>query len=160
MQLSFELNLPILVHFSSLLSKESMFTFAVSCFTTSNLPWFLDLTFQVPMQCSIVLYNTRVIFNTRHIHSWVSFLLWLSLFILSGAISLLFSSSILDLCQHTMPFRTAATSGIYTVNPCLCWRLPNPYRRRQHVSLLHHYKVCTNLLSSSIRGQTKWKPQS
>ena len=27
-----------------------MFTLAISCLTTSNLPWFLDLTFQVPMQ--------------------------------------------------------------------------------------------------------------
>ena len=32
----------------------SMFTLAVSCFTSSNLPWFMDLTFQVPMQyCSL-----------------------------------------------------------------------------------------------------------
>ena len=31
-----------------------MFTPAISCLTTSNLPWFLDLTFQVPMQyCSL-----------------------------------------------------------------------------------------------------------
>ena len=30
-----------------------MFTLAISCLTTSNLPWFIDLTFQVPMQyCS------------------------------------------------------------------------------------------------------------
>ena len=28
----------------------SMFTLAISCLITSNLPWFLDLTFQVPMQ--------------------------------------------------------------------------------------------------------------
>ena len=27
-----------------------MFTLAISCFITSNLPWFMDLTFQVPMQ--------------------------------------------------------------------------------------------------------------
>ena len=27
-----------------------MFTLSISCFTTSNLPWFMDLTFQVPMQ--------------------------------------------------------------------------------------------------------------
>ena len=27
-----------------------MFTLAISCLTTSNLPWFIDLTFQVPMQ--------------------------------------------------------------------------------------------------------------
>ena len=31
-----------------------MFTLAVSCLTTSNLPWYMDLTFQVPMQyCSL-----------------------------------------------------------------------------------------------------------
>ena len=31
-----------------------MFTLAISCLTTSNLPWFVDLTFQVPMQyCSL-----------------------------------------------------------------------------------------------------------
>ena len=31
-----------------------MFTLAFSCLTTSNLPWFTDLTFQVPMQyCSL-----------------------------------------------------------------------------------------------------------
>ena len=27
----------------------SMFTLAISCLTTFNLPWFMDLTFQVPM---------------------------------------------------------------------------------------------------------------
>ena len=30
------------------------FTLAISCLSTSNLPWFMDLTFQVPMQyCSL-----------------------------------------------------------------------------------------------------------
>ena len=28
----------------------STFTLAISCLTTSNLPWFMDLTFQIPMQ--------------------------------------------------------------------------------------------------------------
>ena len=32
----------------------SMFTLIISCLTTSNFPWFMDLTFQVPMQyCSL-----------------------------------------------------------------------------------------------------------
>ena len=32
----------------------STFTLAISCMTTSNLPWFMDLTFQAPMQyCSL-----------------------------------------------------------------------------------------------------------
>ena len=39
------------------------------------------------------------IFTTRRIHNWASFLLWLSLFILSRAISPLFSSSILCIYQ-------------------------------------------------------------
>ena len=31
-----------------------MFTLVISCLTTSNFPWFMDLTFQVPMQyCSL-----------------------------------------------------------------------------------------------------------
>ena len=31
-----------------------MFTLAISCLTTSNMPWFMNLTFQVPMQyCSL-----------------------------------------------------------------------------------------------------------
>ena len=51
---SFELNSPIPVHFNSLLPKMSVFTLAISCLTTSNLPWLMDLTFQVPMQyCSL-----------------------------------------------------------------------------------------------------------
>ena len=42
------------VHFSSLIPKMLMFTLAISCLTASNLPWFMDLTFQVPMQyCSL-----------------------------------------------------------------------------------------------------------
>ena len=43
--------LPIPVPFSSLIPKMLMFTLAISCLTTSNLPWFMDLTFQVPIQC-------------------------------------------------------------------------------------------------------------
>ena len=32
----------------------SMFTLAISCLTTSNLPWFMNLTFQVPVKyCSL-----------------------------------------------------------------------------------------------------------
>ena len=45
-----ELNSPLPVHFRLLIPRMSMFTLAVSCSTTSNMPWFMDLTFQVPMQ--------------------------------------------------------------------------------------------------------------
>jgi len=36
--------------FSSLIPKMSMFTLAISCWTTSDLPLFMDLTFQITMQ--------------------------------------------------------------------------------------------------------------
>ena len=44
-----KLNSPIPVHFSFLIPKISVFTLVISCLTTSNLPWFMDLKFQVPM---------------------------------------------------------------------------------------------------------------
>ena len=65
-----------------------MLTLVVSCLTTSSLPWFMDLTFQVP--CNIALKALDLASITSHIHNWVLFLLWLHLFILSGVISPLF----------------------------------------------------------------------
>ena len=42
------------IHFSLLILKMCMFTLAISCLTTSNLPLFMDLKFQVPVQyCSL-----------------------------------------------------------------------------------------------------------
>ena len=38
----------------------SMFTLAISCLTTSNLPWFMDLTFQVPMQYCYLQHRTLI----------------------------------------------------------------------------------------------------
>ena len=36
----------------------SILTLAISCLATSNLPWFMDLTFQVPMQYCSLQYRT------------------------------------------------------------------------------------------------------
>ena len=48
----------------------SMFTLDISCLTTSNLPWFMNLTFQFPMQyCSLQhwsLLPLPVTFTTGH----------------------------------------------------------------------------------------------
>ena len=85
----------------------SIFTLAISCLTTSHLPWFTDLTFL----CSIVLYSIGLYFFDQR----VLFLLWLHLFMLSGVISPLFSSSILGTywagefifqCHIFLPFHT------------------------------------------------------
>ena len=77
-------------------TKMLMFTLAISYVTTSKLPWFMDLTFHVPMQYCSLQHHT---FTTRHVHNQASFLLWLSLFILSEAIYPLFPSSILGTYQ-------------------------------------------------------------
>ena len=39
----------------------SMFTLAIYCLTTSNLPWFMDLTFQVPMQYCFLQHQTLLL---------------------------------------------------------------------------------------------------
>ena len=71
----------------------SMFTLAISCLTTSNLPWFVDLTFQVPMQyCS---YSIRPCFYHQSYPQMGIVFLWLHLSIFSGLIFPLIFSSIL-----------------------------------------------------------------
>ena len=60
------------------------------------LPIYLDSwTLHSRFLCDIVLYSIGLTSITNHIHHWALFSLWLHLFILSGVISPLFSSSIL-----------------------------------------------------------------
>ena len=83
-----------LVLFSLLIPKMSMFTLTISCLTTSTVLWFMDLTFQVPLQyCS--LQHQTLTSITNHIHNSALFLLSFHLFILSAVMPPLFSSSIL-----------------------------------------------------------------
>ena len=75
-----------------------MFTFAISCLTMPNLPWYMDLTFQLPVQYCSSQHQTLLSLpdtspNEHH------FCFVPSHFILYWALSnchLLFSSSILD----------------------------------------------------------------
>ena len=65
-----------------------MFILAISCLTMCSLPWFMDLTYQVPMQyCSLQHWIT-----TRHLHNWALFPLWSSGFFLE-LIAITFCSS-------------------------------------------------------------------
>ena len=67
------------------------FSLVMSCLTTSNLP-------NIPGSYAILLFTALDLASiTSHIHNWVLFLLWLHPFILSGVISALISSSILDI---------------------------------------------------------------
>ena len=73
----------------------SIFNLVISCLTMSNLPWFMDVTFQVSYTLLFFI-SSDFTFTTRHIQNWASFSLWPILFILSGAISSLFFNSILE----------------------------------------------------------------
>ena len=55
----------------------------------------MNLTFQV-LSAILLFTASDLVSITNHIHNWVLFLLWLHRFILSGVISSLISSSILD----------------------------------------------------------------
>ena len=101
---------------SSLIPRMLIFILAISCLTTSNLPWLMDLTFQVPMQYWHWIFTALDLnFISSHIYTWVLLSLWLHPFILSGVISPLFSSSILGTywpgefifqCHIFLPFHT------------------------------------------------------
>ena len=81
-------------HFSSLIPKISMFTLAISF---DHFQFALIHRPNIPGSYAILFFTASdFIFTSRHIRSWVLFPLWLSLFILSGAVFLLFPSSILD----------------------------------------------------------------
>ena len=79
----------------------SRFILAISRLTTSNLPWFMDLTFKDAMQYWFFFFflASDFTFTPKLIYSWASFPLWPCHFILSGLISNgrpLLTSSILD----------------------------------------------------------------
>ena len=99
----------------------SMFTLDISCLTTFNLPWFIDLIFHVPMQyCS--LQHQTLLSAPNHIHNCALFSFWLRLFILSGVISPLFSSSIVGTFQDGgLIFWFHIFLSFYTVHVILMW---------------------------------------
>ena len=107
---------PIPVHLSSLIPRMSMFTFVISCLTTSNLHWFMDLTFQVPMQYCSLQHRTLLLSPVPSTTGFFFFFFfWLHPFLLYGVISPLISSSILGTyrsgefifqCLIFLPFHT------------------------------------------------------
>ena len=73
-------------HFSPLIPKMLMFSLTISCLTTSNLPWFMDLTFQVRMQyCSlqhwILLSSPDISTTESHFHCGPTASLFLGLLV-------------------------------------------------------------------------------
>ena len=92
----------------------SMFTLAISCF--DHFQFTLIHGPNIPGSCAILFFTASGFTSiTSHIHNWALFSLWHHLFILSGVISSLFSSSILSTyqpeefifpCHIILPFHT------------------------------------------------------
>ena len=95
----------------------SMFTLAISCLTTSNFPWFMDLTFYSRFLCSTVLCSIGFYYS-HQTHQQLSVLpLWPSRFIHSEAIGNfppLLPGSILD------TFRPRGTHLRYLILLAFC----------------------------------------
>ena len=121
----------------------SLCTLVISCLTTSNLPWFMDLTFQVPMQyCSLhyqTLLPSPVTSTTGCCFCFGSVP---SLF--SGVISPLISSSILEIyrlgefifqCPIFLPFHTV--HGVLKTRILKWFVIPFPSGPR-FIRTLHH----------------------
>ena len=99
----------------------SMFTLAISCLTAFNLPWFMDLTFQFPMQYCCLQHQTSLPSQFTFTTGWCFILFYFLFFALAlshhsfWVISPLISSSILGTyrpeefifqCPIFLPFHT------------------------------------------------------
>ena len=127
------------IYFSSLIPKMSMFTLAISCLTTSNLPWFMDLTFQVPMQYGSlqhrILLPSPVTSTTGHCFHFGSF-----------------SSFFLELFLHSSPVVYWAPNDLRSSSFCIIsfglFILFMGFSRQEHKvvchSLLHWSTFCQN----------------
>ena len=111
--------------------------------TTTNLPWFTDLTLQVPMQYCSLQYWTLLLSPVTST-TGCCFLLLLYLFILSGVISPLISHSILGThqpgeftfqCPIFLPSHTVP--GVLKTRILKWFAIPFPSRPR-FVKTLHH----------------------
>ena len=96
-----------------------MFTLAVSYLTYFQFA--LIHGTDIPGSYAILLFTASDFTSiTSHIHNWMLFLLWLRLFILSGVISPLISSSILDTYQPgEFMFQCPIFSPFHTVHGVL-----------------------------------------
>ena len=120
----------------------SMFTLAISCLP---LQFALIHGPNIPGSYAVLLFTASDFTSiTSHIHNWVLFLLWLCLFILSGVISLLFSSSILGTYQPgEFIFQCPIVLPFYTLHGVLKARILKwfaiPFSSGPHfIRSLHH----------------------
>ena len=142
---------PVLVHW--FLGCQCLFL-PISCLTTSSLPWFMDLTFHVPMQyCPL---QHWILLSSPH-HSWASFPLWPRRFILSGAVSsspLLLPRSILNTFQAGgLVFWCPILLSFYTVHEVLLAGIMEWFC---HSPLLHSILLLRLIWETCVRVKKQW----
>ena len=108
-----------------------MFTLIISCLTTST---FLIHGSNIPGSYAILLFTASDFTSiTSHTHSWLLFLLWLHLFVLSGVISPLICCSIwgtyqpgefIFQCHIFLPFLYCSRSSQGKNTEVVCHFLP------------------------------------
>ena len=137
--LSFTLNSPIPVCFSSLIPKMLMFTLAISCLIISNVNWFMDLKFQVTMQyCSLYHWTLLPVpdLSTTEHHS--CFNPTVSFFLELNNCPLLFPRSTLVLSLRILE-SSKLPAGVCLETPdSTCWSYTHT-----HTHICTHPHICT-----------------
>ena len=139
------------------------FSLAISCLTTSSLPWFMDLTFKVPMQYSFLQHQTLLpspVTSTTECYCFGSSF-FLELFLHWSPVAYwvptdLGSSSFSVLSVIAQPHPSTEN----WIKDLLSLALPIRTRPSVPSVSLSHQAPSISLLSFSIRGQTDWHPQS
>ena len=128
--------------FSPLISRMSTFTLAISSLTTSNLPWFMDLTCQLPLQYSSLQHRTLLLSPVTCTTGYC--FCFGSIPSFSGVISPLISSSLLGTYQPgEFIFQCPMSLLFHTVHGVLKARILKwfaiPFSSGPHfVRTLHH----------------------
>ena len=143
------------------------FTLAVSCLTAYNLPWFMDLTFKVPMQYSSLQHQTLLpspVTSTTECYCFGSSF-FLELFLHWSPVAYWAPTSLGSSSFGVRPEiigRGHSPTHQQKIGLKIYWAWPRPSEQdpfSPSVSLSHQ-EASISLLSFSIRGQTEWKPQS
>ena len=137
-----------------------MLTLAIYCLTTFDLPWFMNLAFQVPMQYSS-LQPRSLLPSPVTSTTGCCFSLWLCLFIPSGVISPLTSSSILGtyhpgefifqcpifLAFHTVHGLPSPSPLDHVLSELPPWPVPLGWPQRAWLSFIELDKAVVHVIS-------------
>ena len=120
-----------------------MFTLDISCLTTSNLPWFMDLPFQVPMQYCSLLHQTLLsplgISTTERC------------FCFGPITPFLLELLVVALCSSPVAYWTPSSLGVSSsrVIPFWLFMLPLGFSRQEYRSGVHFLFQWTTLSQNS-----------